>query len=228
MSLWYKILIWILPVLFAVTVHEVAHAWLACKLGDKTAHDNGRLSLNPLKHVDLFGSIVVPGTLLVVSGFVFGWAKPVPIDVQQLDHPKRDMGLVALAGPLANLLMLVLWALLMKLGLAIMLPYPVIGAVLVYMGAAGILINAALMMLNLLPLPPLDGGRVLTSLLPSQQAIWLLKFERWGLFILFILLISGMVTKIIWPLMVFPMALVTQLLNIPTDTFTSSLSTLLN
>lgn len=228
MELWIKILLWIVPVIFAVTLHEIAHGWVASLLGDSTARDKGRLSLNPLKHVDPVGSIAVPGVLLIISGFVFGWAKPVPVNAQQLRHPKRDMGLVALAGPLANFAMAIFWAFTMKAGLALLPGFSVTGSVLIYIGAAGIFINTALMMLNLLPLPPLDGGRVLVSVLPETQAIWLLKLEKWGLLILVLLLLSGVATKFIWPMVVLGMALTTHLTNIPSQLFTESLTTLFN
>ena len=164
LSLVQKISIWVVPVILGITVHEVAHGFIARKLGDNTAFMLGRLTLNPIKHVDPMGTILIPGVLLLLqAGFIFGYAKPVPINWKNLGNPKRDMALVAVAGPLANLLMAFGWALLLRLG--VMLGDN--GLALVYMGIAGISINGILMVLNLLPLPPLDGGRVLTGLLPG-------------------------------------------------------------
>lgn len=192
-----KIVIWVLPVLFAITVHEVAHGWMAGRLGDKTAMMLGRLTLNPIKHVDPMGTILIPGLLLLMhTGFIFGWAKPVPITWQNLRHPKRDMALVAVAGPLANLLMAIFWALLIRTGLAL----GETGAVLVYVGAAGIFINTILMVLNLLPLPPLDGGRVMTGLLPGPWAYKFSRIEPYGFFILIALLVTGVLGFVMWPL----------------------------
>lgn len=191
-----KIVIWVLPVLFAITVHEVAHGWMAGRLGDKTAMMLGRLTLNPIKHVDPMGTILIPGLLLLMhTGFIFGWAKPVPITWQNLRHPKRDMALVAVAGPLANLLMAIFWALLIRTGLAL----GETGAVLVYVGAAGIFINTILMVLNLLPLPPLDGGRVMTGLLPGPWAYKFSRIEPYGFFILIALLVTGVLGFVMWP-----------------------------
>lgn len=227
MELTTKILIWVIPVVFAITIHEIAHGWVARYFGDQTAYEQGRLSLNPLRHIDPVGSILVPGLLITISGMIFGWAKPVPVNPQKLNNPKRDMGFVAIAGPLANLIMSLGWAFIMKMGLWFSLAYPPVATILIYMGAAGILINTALMMLNLLPLPPLDGGRVLAALLPVRQASWLLKVERWGLLVLVVLLLSGLASKIIWPMMVFGMAFSTHLANIPVEVFNNALAVLL-
>ena len=197
LSLVQKIAIWIVPVLLGITVHEVAHGWVARKLGDNTAFMLGRLTLNPLKHVDPVGTILIPGMLLLLqAGFIFGYAKPVPINWKNLRQPKRDMALVAVAGPVANLLMAVGWALLLRLGLLL----GDNGLALVYMGVAGITINAILMVLNLLPLPPLDGGRVLTGLLPGPMAYKFSRIEPYGFFILIGLLITGVLGLILWPL----------------------------
>ena len=157
-----------LPVLFAITVHEAAHGWVAKQLGDKTAEMLGRVTLNPIKHVDLIGTVVVPLTTFLLTGFLFGWAKPVPIDWRNLHHPRRDMAFVALAGPMANLVMALLWALIVKLGLALWQTSQWLALPLVYMGAAGVLINSFLMALNLFPLLPLDGGRILNALLTPR------------------------------------------------------------
>jgi Zn-dependent protease len=198
LSLVQKIAVWIVPVLLAITVHEVAHGWVASLLGDKTAFMLGRLTLNPLKHVDPVGTILIPGMLLLLqAGFIFGYAKPVPVTWQNLRNPRRDMALVAAAGPAANLLMAIGWALLMRIGLLL----GESGQALIYMGIAGIFVNTILMVLNLLPLPPLDGGRVLTGLLPGPWAYRLSRIEPYGFFILIALLVTGVLGLILWPLM---------------------------
>jgi len=194
-----RVVVWALPVLFAITVHEVAHGWVARKLGDPTAMLLGRLTLNPIKHIDPIGTVVVPIALLLMGGFIFGWAKPVPVTWENLRHPKRDMALVAVAGPLANLLMAILWALIMKLGLTFGASMPSLAWPLIYMGGAGIAINAILMLLNLLPIPPLDGGRVLAGLLPGPWAWKLNRIEPYGLIILVLLLATGMLGRILGP-----------------------------
>ena len=139
-----RIAVWILPVVFAITVHEVAHGWVARRLGDPTAMMLGRLTLNPLKHIDPVGTLLVPGILLLVSPFVFGWAKPVPVTWKNLRHPKRDMALVAIAGPLANLLMALLWLLVMKLGVVLGGESGTVSKFMLYMGFAGVSINIVL------------------------------------------------------------------------------------
>ena len=196
-----RVVVWALPVLFAITVHEVAHGWVARQLGDPTAMMLGRLTLNPLKHIDPIGTVVVPLALLMLGGFIFGWAKPVPVTWENLKQPKRDMALVAIAGPLANLLMAVLWALIMKLGFMLGTGFPAMAWPLIYMGEAGIAINVVLMLLNLLPIPPLDGGRVLAGLLPGPWAWQLSRLEPYGLMILVLLLATGMLGKILGPAM---------------------------
>jgi Zn-dependent protease len=194
-----RIAIWVLPVLFAITVHEVAHGWMARRLGDPTAMMLGRLTLNPVKHIDPIGTVLLPGLLLWLGGFVFGWAKPVPVTWQNLRSPKRDMAWVALAGPTANLLMGLGWALIAKVGLLLVPVSEAAGLPLVLMGVAGIFINTILMVLNLLPLPPLDGGRVLTGMLPGPMAARFARIEPFGLVILVVLLFSGILGKVLWP-----------------------------
>ena len=153
------IAIFALPVTLAITLHEAAHGYVAKKYGDLTAYAQGRVTLNPLKHIDPMGTVVVPLLLLAVSSpYLFGWAKPVPINFGNLRHPKRDMLWVAAAGPGANFLMAFLWALVFKFGLAI--PESNFSEPMLLMGQAGILVNVILLVLNLLPLPPLDGGGV--------------------------------------------------------------------
>lgn len=213
--------------MYAITLHEVAHGAVAYYLGDATAKRAGRLSLNPLKHVDLVGSITIPVLLLWFSGFIFGWAKPVPVNEKNLNFPKRDMVLVAAAGPVANFIMSIIWAIIMKLGYMLSATQPDSGLILVYMGAAGIFINAAVMILNLLPLPPLDGGRILTGLLPERTSQMLSKVEPWGLMILVIMIITGLVAKIVWPMIVVQMTVVTHLVDTPAELFINALRVLL-
>ena len=166
-----RIAVWALPVIFAVTVHEVAHGWVANKLGDNTAKSLGRLTLNPISHMDLIGTIIVPAVLLFLGGFIFGWAKPVPVNWNKLANPKRDMVYVAIAGPLANLAMAIAWGVVMKIGYIIGSDNEFISTPLIYMGYAGVFINSVLMMLNLLPILPLDGGRVLAVCYPIKPAM---------------------------------------------------------
>lgn len=199
-SLVQKIIIWAIPVLFAITLHEVAHGWVALKLGDRTAQMMGRLTLNPIKHIDPIGTLLVPGILLLLGGFIFGWAKPVPISYRNLHKPKTDMAWVALAGPMANLVMAVIWALVAKVGLTLAQSQIVMGEAMMFMGVAGVLINAMLMMLNLLPLPPLDGGRILVSMLPGPMSWQVSRLEPYGFFILLALLYFGILSMILWPL----------------------------
>lgn len=203
LSLAQQIAIWALPVLFAITVHEVAHGWVARKLGDPTALMLGRLTLNPLKHIDPVGTVVVPIALLIMGGFLFGWARPVPVTWENLRHPKRDMALVAAAGPLANLLMAILWALVMKIGYLLGDTQTWLATPLVYMGIAGITINTVLMLLNLLPVPPLDGGRVLCGILPGPWSWQLSRLEPFGLFIILALLVTGLLSQLLGPPMIF-------------------------
>jgi len=199
-----KIAVWLLPVLFAITVHEVAHGWVARLLGDPTAMMLGRLTLNPIKHIDPLGTILVPGMMLLLpGGFIFGWAKPVPVTWENLRSPKRDMALVALAGPSANLAMALLWAAALKLGVALDGTASWVAMPLAYMGLAGISINTILMVLNLLPLPPLDGGRILTGILPGPLAAKVGRIEPYGLLIILLLLFSGLLGKILSPVIFF-------------------------
>jgi len=224
LSLMQKISVWAVPVLLAITVHEVAHGWVASKLGDRTALMLGRLTLNPFKHIDPLGTILIPGLLLLMhSGFIFGYAKPVPVDWRNLHHPKRDMAIVAAAGPVTNFLMGIGWALLVRVGVQL----GDTGTALLYMGVAGIFINTILMVLNLIPLPPLDGGRVLTGLLPNRQAWYLSRIEPYGFFILIALLVTGILGKILWPLMALVMALLVPLSGLPVNTFEAIFHTLM-
>ncbi len=192
LSLLEKIVIFAFPILFAVTVHEVAHGWVASKLGDPTAKSLGRLTLNPIKHIDLIGTIIVPVLLLVAGGFLFGWAKPVPVNWQNLRRPRRDMALVAAAGPFANFIMALIWALIAKISLMIALATGNQHFLLFfYMGSAGIMINILLMIFNLIPIPPLDGSRVVASYLKGKAAFYYNQIEPYGFFILLALIVSG-------------------------------------
>ena len=218
-SLIQKIIIWTLPVLFAITLHEVAHGWAALKLGDKTAQMMGRLTLNPIKHIDPLGTILVPALLLMFTGFMFGWAKPVPVTFQNLRNPKKDMAWVALAGPGGNLVMGFFWAMVAKIGLLLAVNDVLISGPMIYMGVAGVLVNGMLMLLNLLPLPPLDGGRVLVSVLPPHLAWRVEKVEPYGFFILLALLYFGIVMMILWPLMQAYMGLLAFIFDMPMQVF---------
>jgi Zn-dependent protease len=191
--------VWAIPVLFAITVHEVAHGWVARKLGDPTAYMMGRLTLNPLKHIDLVGTVIVPLILVILGGVVFGWAKPVPVNYRNLGNPRKDMALVALAGPMANLVMMLIWALIMKIGILLYGSMPWAAVPLALMGQAGIMINLILMLLNLLPIPPLDGGRILSGLVPANISDRLDAIEPYGFFILLALLATGILSAILMP-----------------------------
>lgn len=197
-----------LPVLFAITLHEASHGFAARHFGDHTAERAGRISLNPVRHIDPLGTIAIPLLILLLSGgdFLFGWAKPVPVDFGRLRHPKRDMLWVAAAGPAANLAMACAWALVLKLVIA--LPINDYSVPLAAMAQIGISVNVVLMVLNLLPIPPLDGGRIAVSLLPMAIAIRFARLERWGFPILLLLLFTDVLGKI----MALPIALIRALL----------------
>jgi Zn-dependent protease len=203
-----KIAVWILPVVFAITVHEAAHGWVAKKYGDNTAAMQGRLTVNPIKHIDLFGTIILPGLLLLTgTGFIFGWAKPVPVDARNFKKPLHDMAMVALAGPVSNLLMALGWAMVARIGMTIGASAENVSLPLIYTGIAGISINLVLALINLLPIPPLDGSRILTGLLPHRLAWQYNQLERYGFIILLILLY----TKILNAVLAYPMYLAQNL-----------------
>ncbi|WP_069471913.1 site-2 protease family protein [Candidatus Marithrix sp. Canyon 246] len=189
------IAIWILPVIFAITLHEVGHGWAAFKLGDNTAHQLGRITVNPIKHIDPIGTVILPSLLLIFTGFVFGWAKPVPVNFQQLNQPRRDMALVALAGPGANLLMLLFWAIIINIGFFFYSSYDS-AIFFIYVGQAGVIINFILMLLNLLPILPLDGGRVVHAMLPLNMADKYGRLEPFGIIVLIVLLLTGVLQQI--------------------------------
>src|SRR6516164_3931217 len=193
------IVLWAVPVVFAITLHEAAHGYVARIFGDQTAYMLGRVTLNPLRHIDPIGTVAVPGFLILLSSpFVFGWAKPVPVNFGNLRHPKRDTIWVAGAGPFANFAMAVAWAILLKTagpggalasdGLSVM-------------AGAGVNVNLMLMALNLLPIPPLDGGRIAVSLLPHSLAAPYSRVEPYGFFVVIVLLATGLLNKMMLPLL---------------------------
>jgi Zn-dependent protease len=188
-----------LPVIFAITLHEAAHGYAARHFGDPTAWQAGRISANPLRHIELFGTILVPALLYwsTNGAFLFGWAKPVPVDFTRLRHPKKDMFWVAAAGPAANLAMSFAWGVVAKM--AEMAPSNNYSLPLRLMADVGMNINVVLMVLNLLPIPPLDGGRIAVSLMPPRAAWSLAKLEPWGFPIVLLLLFSGTLSLILNP-----------------------------
>lgn len=204
-----RLVIWVLPVIFAITVHEAAHGYAAKHFGDTTAYQLGRISLNPARHIDLVGTILIPGLTLLIGGMMFGWAKPVPVNFGRLHKPKQDMLWVAAAGPGANLAMAILWALAIKL--SPMLP-EAISLPLALMGAAGVFMNVIIMVLNLFPIPPLDGGRMAISLLPNRLAWRFSKIEPYGLIILLVLLFSHTLDRILWPVIKLMLALIASII----------------
>jgi Zn-dependent protease len=192
-----NIAVYALPVIFAITLHEAAHAYAARYFGDNTAYAAGRMSLNPMIHIDLFGTIIIPVLLYLSTGFVFGYAKPVPIDFSRLRHPKRDMAWVALAGPGANFVMALMW-----LVLKVLLVYFQVHEEFPNMVAkAGVLTNLLMFAFNLVPIPPLDGGRVLTSLLPNRMAYKFARIEPYGFFIVLALIWLNLLGFWVYPVM---------------------------
>jgi len=190
-----------IPIIFAITVHEAAHGYVARYFGDMTAQYLGRITLNPLKHIDPVGTIILPAFLYWNGGFIFGWAKPVPVNPSNLRNPKKDMLWVALAGPFSNLLMAIFWVFL-YVRFQYYVPF------LDEMALVGIKINLLLMILNMLPIPPLDGGKVAVSLLPYPWSSYVENLERYGLFIIIFLLFSGVLGNIIYPVKNFIMGII--------------------
>ena len=186
-----------IPILFAITLHEASHGYVARYFGDMTAYREGRITLNPLKHIDPFGTVLLPILTLWLGGILFGWAKPVPVNFGALRRPKRDMLWVALAGPGSNLFMALCWGLVAKL--AMFMPDNYFAQPMLDMAQVGIRINIVLIALNMLPLPPLDGGRVAVSLLPHRQAYLLSKIEPYGMFILIFLAFTSLLGLLLMP-----------------------------
>ena len=204
-----QIAIFALPVIFAITLHEAAHGYAARHFGDSTAYMLGRISLNPLRHIDPVGTILVPLLTYFLGGILFGWAKPVPVNFNNLRNPKKDMLWVAAAGPASNLAMALFWAFMIKL--AVLAPDNYFAAPLAEMGFAGVKINVVLMALNLLPLPPLDGGRIAVSVLPNPMSYRFAQLEPYGMFILVFLLATNILGVILWPLINLTMKLLASL-----------------
>jgi Zn-dependent protease len=185
-----------IPIVFAITIHEVAHGWVARHFGDRTAEAQGRLSLNPIRHIDPIGTILVPALMLWLGGFLFGWAKPVPVNPRYMRNPRGNMVWVSAAGPGVNLVMAVIWAFLMMLSQRV--EFGVAGDWLESMAAVGIFINILLAVFNMLPIPPLDGGQVLTNLLPPGPfSSFLERMAPFGLFIVLGLLVSGLLSPLV-------------------------------
>jgi len=196
------IVLWAVPVVFAITLHEAAHGYVARMFGDRTAELHGRITLNPLKHIDPVGTILVPGVLLLAAkfggpAFVFGWAKPVPVNFGNLRNPKRDMLWVAAAGPFANFAMAFLWMLALRLAIG---DDAVTSEGLARMAQIGVSVNLVLMALNLLPIPPLDGGRIAVSLLPSRAALAWARLEPFGFIIIVVLMFTPLLGALIRPI----------------------------
>ncbi|MBD8541626.1 MAG: site-2 protease family protein [Massilia sp.] len=191
------IAVYALPVLFAITLHEAAHAYAAKYFGDNTAYSQGRMSLNPLVHIDIWGTIVIPVLMFLFTPFVFGYAKPVPVEFGRLRNPKRDMAWVSLAGPFANFVMAVLWLI-----LGVLLVFFQVGEEFPHkMAQAGIVVNLLIMAFNLLPIPPLDGGRVVTAMLPHRAAYAFARIEPYGFFIVLALVMLRVVGYWLTPVM---------------------------
>ena len=213
------IAIYAIPVILAITLHEAAHGYVAMRFGDMTAYDAGRVSLNPIRHIDPVGTVALPLALLALAklfgggGMLFGWAKPVPVNFANLREPKRDMLWVAAAGPLSNLVMALMWATFVKASMAVSSHY--FALPLALMGAAGVFINVVFMLLNLLPLPPLDGGRILVSLLPHRLAHAVSRVEPYGFVILIVLLFTGVLSIALWPVIRATMWLIAAAFDAP-------------
>jgi len=195
-----KILVYAFPVIFAITLHEAAHGYVARHFGDSTAYMLGRVSLNPMRHIDPIGTIVLPIVTLLLSGFMFGWAKPVPVNFQNLRHPKRDSLWVAAAGPASNLAQALTWAAVARVLSEVISPTGLAGGFWLAVAEAGVVVNVAFAILNLVPLLPLDGGRMLASILPGRLSYQYSRLEPYGMIILILLIVTPVLGRVLNPL----------------------------
>lgn len=211
-----KLSVWIVPILLAITLHEAAHAWVAHRCGDPTAKQLGRLSLNPFRHVDLFGTLIVPVLIALITQFqfIFGWAKPVPMNPRYFKNPRRDAALTAAAGPLSNLFMVLIWSGLLKISSLFHPESSVIFLYLLLTAQAGIMINLVLAYFNLIPIPPLDGSKILASALSPRHAYAYSKLEPYGFFILIALLMTGLVFQILNPMISWSIQVISALFHL--------------
>jgi len=211
-----KIAIWAIPVLLAITLHEAAHAWIASRCGDTTAKALGRLSINPVRHISLVGTLLVPLMIGILSHFqfIFGWAKPVPIHWNRLRRPRRDSALVAAAGPIANIIMTLLWAMCFKIATMLHPEQSMTVLFLLLTAQAGIIVNLILAFLNLIPIPPLDGSRIIFSALPPRYAEHYMKLEPFGFFILLALMLSGGLSALLSPALSWSLDLIQRWFNV--------------
>ena len=196
------IAIYALPVILAITLHEAAHGYVAMRFGDMTAYAAGRVSLNPIRHIDPIGTIVLPLVTVMLSGFMFGWAKPVPVNFANLRHPKRDSLWVAAAGPGSNILQAIAWATVALVLAKTVAPTGLAGGFWLAVAEAGVQVNVVFAILNLFPLLPLDGGRIVTSLLPDRLAYAYSRLEPYGMIILIILIVTGALSYVLGPLVI--------------------------
>jgi Zn-dependent protease len=197
-----KILVYALPVIFAITLHEAAHGYVAKHFGDSTAYMLGRVSLNPVRHIDPLGTIVLPIVTLMLSGFMFGWAKPVPVNFNNLRRPKADSLWVAAAGPGSNIVQALIWAAVARVLLEVVSPTGLAGGFWLAVAEAGIVVNIAFAILNLFPLLPLDGGRMLAAVLPNRLSYAYSRLEPYGMIILIVLIVTPVLSSILTPLVV--------------------------
>lgn len=210
--------------MLAVSLHEAAHAWMADKKGDPTSRLMGRLTFNPIKHIDPIGTILVPTLMIVFTGFAFGWAKPVPVDARNLHNPKKDMMWVALAGPASNFIMAILWAIMLHISVLFVDSRSSISLFFLLMPVAGITINVILGVLNLLPIPPLDGGRIMAGLLSPQASLKYSKIEPYGFFIIIALLLTGLLSFMIFPVINLVLVILSSISGLDMEVFYRLLS----